>query len=62
VINLTRHVLPIMRRQRSGHIIQIYSLGGCTAFSGNTAYFASKWKDVSKSIDFQSPNVIPDLP
>ena len=43
VVNLTRAVLPVMRRQRSGHIIQISSLGGRTAFPGNAAYFASKW-------------------
>lgn len=43
VVNLTRAVLPIMRRQKSGHIIQISSLGGRTAFPGNAAYFASKW-------------------
>jgi NAD(P)-dependent dehydrogenase (short-subunit alcohol dehydrogenase family) len=43
VVNLTRAALPIMRQQRSGHIIQISSLGGRTAFPGNAAYFASKW-------------------
>jgi NAD(P)-dependent dehydrogenase (short-subunit alcohol dehydrogenase family) len=43
VVNLTRAVLPVMRRQRNGHIIQISSLGGRTAFPGNAAYFASKW-------------------
>jgi NAD(P)-dependent dehydrogenase (short-subunit alcohol dehydrogenase family) len=43
VVNLTRAVLPIMRRQRSGHIIQISALGGRTAFPGHSAYFASKW-------------------
>jgi NAD(P)-dependent dehydrogenase (short-subunit alcohol dehydrogenase family) len=43
VVNLTRATLPVMRRQRSGHIIQISSLGGRTAFPGNAAYFASKW-------------------
>ena len=42
VANLTRAALPVMRRQRSGHIIQISSLGGRTAFPGNAAYFASK--------------------
>jgi NAD(P)-dependent dehydrogenase (short-subunit alcohol dehydrogenase family) len=42
-VNLTRAALPVMRRQRSGHIIQISSLGGRTAFPGNAAYFASKW-------------------
>jgi NAD(P)-dependent dehydrogenase (short-subunit alcohol dehydrogenase family) len=43
VVNLTRAALPVMRMQRSGHIIQISSLGGRTAFPGNAAYFASKW-------------------
>ncbi|MFL6193093.1 MAG: SDR family NAD(P)-dependent oxidoreductase [Thermoanaerobaculia bacterium] len=43
VVNLTRAALPTMREQRSGHIIQISSLGGRTAFPGNAAYFASKW-------------------
>lgn len=43
VINLTRAALPVMREQRSGHIIQISSAGGRTAFPGNAAYFASKW-------------------
>ena len=43
VVNLTRAALPVMRQQRSGHIIQISSLGARTAFPGNAAYFASKW-------------------
>jgi NAD(P)-dependent dehydrogenase (short-subunit alcohol dehydrogenase family) len=43
VVNLTRAALPVMRQQRGGHIIQISSLGGRTAFPGNAAYFASKW-------------------
>jgi NAD(P)-dependent dehydrogenase (short-subunit alcohol dehydrogenase family) len=43
VVNLTRAALPVMRQQRSGHIINISSLGGRTAFPGNAAYFASKW-------------------
>ncbi len=42
-VNLTRAAIPVMRQQRSGHIIQISSLGGRTAFPGNAAYFASKW-------------------
>jgi NAD(P)-dependent dehydrogenase (short-subunit alcohol dehydrogenase family) len=43
VVNLTRAALPVMRQQQGGHIIQISSLGGRTAFPGNAAYFAAKW-------------------
>ncbi|WP_417558976.1 SDR family NAD(P)-dependent oxidoreductase [Mesoflavibacter zeaxanthinifaciens] len=43
VVTLTREVLPIMRKQRNGHILQISSLGGRFAGPGNAAYFASKW-------------------
>ncbi|SDL94414.1 NADP-dependent 3-hydroxy acid dehydrogenase YdfG [Catalinimonas alkaloidigena] len=43
VVTLTREVLPLMRQQRSGHIIQISSGGGRMATAGNAAYHASKW-------------------
>ena len=43
VVTLTREVLPVMRNQRGGHIIQISSVGGRFAGPGNAAYFASKW-------------------
>lgn len=43
VVNLTRAALPVMRRQRSGHIIQISSVGGRFASAGNAAYHAAKW-------------------
>lgn len=40
---VTQAALPIMRAQGSGHIIQISSIGGITAFPGIGAYHASKW-------------------
>jgi NAD(P)-dependent dehydrogenase (short-subunit alcohol dehydrogenase family) len=40
---LTQAVLPIMRGQRSGHIIQVSSIGGITSFAGGGMYSASKW-------------------
>jgi NAD(P)-dependent dehydrogenase (short-subunit alcohol dehydrogenase family) len=43
VINLTRAALPVMRRQRNGHIIQISSAGGRTAFPVGASYYAAKW-------------------
>ncbi|MNC03683.1 3-oxoacyl-[acyl-carrier-protein] reductase FabG [compost metagenome] len=43
VVNLTRAVLPVMRKQRSGHILQISSVGGRFATPGSAAYHAAKW-------------------
>ncbi len=40
---VTQAALPIMRAQGSGHIIQVSSLGGITAFPAIGAYHASKW-------------------
>lgn len=40
---VTQAVLPIMRRQGSGHIIQVSSIGGISAFPMIGAYHASKW-------------------
>jgi short-subunit dehydrogenase len=39
----TKAVLPIMREQHSGHIIQISSAGGQLANPGLSIYHASKW-------------------
>jgi NAD(P)-dependent dehydrogenase (short-subunit alcohol dehydrogenase family) len=43
VVNLTRAVVPVMRRQRSGHIFQVSSLGGRVGHPGLSAYQAAKW-------------------
>jgi NAD(P)-dependent dehydrogenase (short-subunit alcohol dehydrogenase family) len=43
VVYTTRAALPVMRRQKSGHIFQVSSIGGRLAIPGNTAYHAAKW-------------------
>ena len=43
VVNVTRAALPIMRKQRSGYILQISSVGGRLARPGSTPYHAAKW-------------------
>jgi len=40
---VTQAVLPIMRNQRSGHILQVSSIGGVNAFPTIGLYHASKW-------------------
>ena len=40
---VTQAALPIMREQRSGHIVQVSSVGGVAAFQNTGAYHASKW-------------------
>ncbi|KQP56007.1 SDR family oxidoreductase [Agreia sp. Leaf283] len=43
VFNVTQAVLPILREQGSGHIIQISTIGGIAAFPTLGGYHASKW-------------------
>lgn len=42
-MNVTRAALPIMRRQRAGHIMSISSTAGFAGFEYGTAYAASKF-------------------
>jgi NAD(P)-dependent dehydrogenase (short-subunit alcohol dehydrogenase family) len=42
-MHVTRAVLPVMRRQRSGHIISISSTAGLTSFDFCSAHSASKF-------------------
>src|ERR1700752_1585008 len=43
VVYMTRAALPIMRKQKSGTILQISSVGGRLARPGSTGYHAAKW-------------------
>lgn len=43
VFHVTQAVLPILREQGSGHIIQISTIGGVAAFPTLGGYHASKW-------------------
>ena len=40
---VTKAVLPYLRQQRSGHIIQVSSIGGVQAYPTLALYHASKW-------------------
>jgi len=42
VVYTTRAAVPLMRKQTSGHIFQVSSVGGRLAVAGNTPYHAAK--------------------
>ena len=43
VVNVSRAALPVMRKQKSGCMLQISSVGGRFANPGAAAYHAAKW-------------------
>src|SRR6202035_4845915 len=43
VVYTTRAAVPVMRKQKSGHIFQVSSVGGRLVVPGNTPYHAAKW-------------------
>jgi NAD(P)-dependent dehydrogenase (short-subunit alcohol dehydrogenase family) len=49
---VTQAALPILRAQGSGHILQVSSIGGISAFLNTGAYHASKWalEGISQSL------------
>jgi len=42
-MNVTRQVLPVMRKQQSGHIFSVSSISGIQGFAGSSVYSASKF-------------------
>lgn len=54
-LNLTKLALPLFRKQKSGHIIQISSHGGFKAFPGFGIYNASKFalEGFSESLSYE---------
>jgi NAD(P)-dependent dehydrogenase (short-subunit alcohol dehydrogenase family) len=43
VVYTTRAAVPVMRKQKIGHIFQVSSVGGRFAIAGNSPYHAAKW-------------------
>jgi NAD(P)-dependent dehydrogenase (short-subunit alcohol dehydrogenase family) len=43
VVNVTKAVIPIMREQNSGHIIQVSTIGDRVGSPGIVAYQSAKW-------------------
>src|SRR6185369_13250913 len=57
-MNVTRAVLPVMRKQRSGHVVTISSSAGFAGFEFGTAYAASKF-GLEGWMESLSPEVAP---
>jgi NAD(P)-dependent dehydrogenase (short-subunit alcohol dehydrogenase family) len=43
VVYTTRAAVPVMRKQKSGYIFQVSSIGGRITIPGNSPYHAAKW-------------------
>ncbi|MCS7074918.1 MAG: SDR family oxidoreductase, partial [Bacteroidia bacterium] len=43
LVDLTRQVIPVMRKQKSGYIVNVSSLAGLRGFKGLSIYNASKF-------------------
>lgn len=58
LFHVTRAVLPVMRRQRSGRILNLSSIGGVLGFAGASVYCAAKFA-VEGFSDSLAPEVTP---
>jgi NADP-dependent 3-hydroxy acid dehydrogenase YdfG len=60
-LEMMRTVLPIMRQQRSGHILNVSSVGGFASFGATGIYCATKfaldWKEVSVNTAFDGVEI-----
>ncbi|MFC4771543.1 SDR family oxidoreductase [Enterococcus hermanniensis] len=57
-IEMIRSILPHMRKQGGGRIIQMSSYGGQVAFAGNSMYHATKW-GIEGFIEAVAQEVVP---
>src|SRR3954451_19549664 len=57
-MNVTRAVLPVMRKQRAGHVVTISSTAGFAAYEGGTAYATSKFA-VDGWMESLAPEIAP---
>jgi len=57
-MNVTRAALPVMRKQRSGHVVTISSSAGFAGFEYGTAYAASKF-GVDGWMESLAPEIAP---
>jgi NAD(P)-dependent dehydrogenase (short-subunit alcohol dehydrogenase family) len=56
VMNVTRAVLPLMRRQRAGHVFNLSSMAGVLGFAGASVYCATKF-----AVEGFSESLAPEL-
>jgi NAD(P)-dependent dehydrogenase (short-subunit alcohol dehydrogenase family) len=57
-MNVTRAVLPVMRKQRSGHVVTISSTAALGGYEGGTAYATSKFA-VDGWMESLAPEIAP---
>jgi NAD(P)-dependent dehydrogenase (short-subunit alcohol dehydrogenase family) len=55
LMNVCREIIPYFREQNSGHIVNVASMGGRTAFPFSSVYNATKWavEGFSESLQYE---------